>query len=468
MASPLPKHPQLRGNYAPINFEAVCQDLVIEGAVPEGLAGSLYRIGPNPKFVPDQGYHWFFGTGMVHAFHVHEGKIDYVNRWVRTPKFEAELAAGTSLPMSIAVDPETGQLQSDRRNGLANTHIIWHADQLLALEEGSHPFTLSPKTLDSEGYGHYANGLSGPMTAHPKIDPITGELHGFGYMSDALGSASMSYHVVDQQGIVSRSDNFTAPFAAMVHDFAVTRDYVLFPLFPLTFDFNRMEKLGSPFAFEPEAGAVIGVLKRGDPISEIQWIEAPVCFVFHYLNAWNEGEQITFDAIDFSVAPNFPDTDGNLPGFTEAQGTLTRWQLDLATGAVERTPLLDLACEFPRIDDRYAMKRHTQAFLATASQRQRGDGGLFHEVTHLNLESGATQVWDAGLGNGVSEPVFVPRHARADEGDGWLLATVYEATSQASSLVILDATAVSQGPIATARLDHRIPFGFHGSWRTNT
>ena len=80
MANPLPKHPQLRGNYAPINFEAVCQDLVIEGAVPEGLAGSLYRIGPNPKFVPDQGYHWFFGTGMVHAFHVHEGKIDYVNR----------------------------------------------------------------------------------------------------------------------------------------------------------------------------------------------------------------------------------------------------------------------------------------------------------------------------------------------------------------------------------------------------
>jgi carotenoid cleavage dioxygenase len=305
------------------------------------------------------------------------------------------------------------------------------------------------------------------MTAHPKIDPITGELHGFGYMSDALGSAGMSYHVVDEQGVVIRSDIFTAPFAAMVHDFAVTRDYVLFPLFPLTFDFKRMEKLGSPFAFEPQAGAVIGVLKRGAPISEIQWIEAPVCFVFHYLNAWNEGEQITFDAIDFSVAPNFPDADGNLPEFDEAQGRLTRWRLDLATGAVERTPLLDLACEFPRIDDRYAMKRHTQAFLATASQRQRGDGGVFHEVTHLNLESGATQVWDAGLGNGVSEPVFVPRHASADEGDGWLLATVYDATSQASSLVILDATAVSQGPVATARLDHRIPFGFHGSWRAN-
>ena len=161
MASPLPKHPQLRGNYAPINFEAVCQDLVIEGAVPEGLAGSLYRIGPNPKFVPDQGYHWFFGTGMVHAFHVHEGKIDYVNRWVRTPKFEAELAAVTSLPMSIVVDPDTGQLQSERRNGLANTHIIWHADQLLALEEGSHTLLCLRKPSTPRGMATMPMGCQG-------------------------------------------------------------------------------------------------------------------------------------------------------------------------------------------------------------------------------------------------------------------------------------------------------------------
>ena len=136
MANPLPKHPQLRGNYAPVNFEAVCHDLVIEGAVPEGLTGSLYRIGPNPKFVPDQGYHWFFGAGMVHAFHVHEGQIDYLNRWVRTPKFEAELAAGTSLPMSIVVDPENRAV------------AIGPAQRL-----GEHPYYLACRSVTGAGRG---------------------------------------------------------------------------------------------------------------------------------------------------------------------------------------------------------------------------------------------------------------------------------------------------------------------------
>ena len=93
MAAPLPNHPQLRGNYGPINFEASYDDIVIEGSVPSDLSGSLYRIGPNPKFVEGT-YHWFFGTGMVHAFHVDQGKVGYVNRWVRTPKFEKEIELG--------------------------------------------------------------------------------------------------------------------------------------------------------------------------------------------------------------------------------------------------------------------------------------------------------------------------------------------------------------------------------------
>lgn len=463
MANPLPRHPQLRDNFAPINFEATCHDLVVEGTLPKALSGSLYRIGPNPKFVPEQGYHWFFGAGMVHAFHLSAGRVDYINRWARTPKFEAEWAAGDSLPMSFMTDPDTGAIQSDRRNGLANTHIIWHANQLLALEEGSHPFSLAPDSLDSQGYGHYADDLAGAMTAHPKIDPLTGELHGFGYMSNAIGSPAMTYHVVDAQGCVKRSDTFTAPYAAMVHDFAVTRDYVLFPVFPLTFDLNRLAQLGSPFAFESGAGAFIGVLGRGAPVSEIRWIEAPVCFVFHYLNAWNEGSLITFDAIDFPVAPNFPDINGQLPGFDAAQGKLTRWRLDLRTSQIDRNVILSVPAEFPRIDDRYAMERHRHGFLATASSRQRGDGGLFHEISHFDFATGTQQRWDAGAGNGVSEPVFVSRGVA--EGDGWLLATVYDAERHASSLVVLDAMAVAEGPVAIAHLDHRIPYGFHGSWR---
>ena len=466
MAAPLPNHPQLRGNYGPINFEASYDDLVIDGSVPEGISGSLYRIGPNPKFVEGT-YHWFFGAGMVHAFHIDNGRVDYRNRWVRTPKLEQEIALGQGLNLDININKDTGQLESNRRNGVANTHILTHGDHLIALEEGSHPFSMDPQSLTSKGYGHYGDGINGAMTAHPKIDPETGELHGFGYMTDHFGSKTMTYHVIDRSGRTLRSDVFEAPYAAMIHDFVMTRDYVLFPIFPLTCDMSRIATIGFPFAFDRSVGAYIGVLKRDAPVSQIRWLAAPVCFVFHYLNAWNDGPKVTFDAIDFPVAPNFPSADGSNPAHADAQGKLTRWTVDVNSGRIDRDRTLDVASEFPRIDDRFATARHRHGFIASASQRAKGDGGLFNEITHVDYDSGKVQTWDAGIGNGVSEPVFVEKGPNSLEGDGWLLATIYTAKTATSSLVILDAQAVSDGPVATARLDHRVPYGFHGSWRPN-
>lgn len=467
MAAPFPNHPQLRGNFAPINFEAQIQDLVVEGVVPKKLSGSLYRNGPNPKYAPTGPYHWFGGDGMVHAFHFNAGRVDYLNRWIQTPKHISELLEGHSVSRVRKLDGETRKLASDNENGLANTHIVWHGDQLLALDEGSKPFELEPMSLESKGYTESGRRLSGAMTAHPKIDPESGELHGFGYMTGYAGSPTMTYHVVDKAGAVIRSDEFEAPYPAMVHDFVITRDYVLFPIFPLTFDMARAPKIGSPFAFDAAKGTHIGVLKRGAPVSEIRWIEGPLCFVFHYQNAWNENDQITVDTIEFAVAPNFPLVDGSLPSYADAQGKLVRWHINLKNGEVRREPVLDVASEFPRMDERYTGHRYRHGYIAAASTRQRGDKGLFHEITHIDLDSGKTRTWDAGVGNGVSEPVFVPESERAAEGVGWLLATVYKNDTKNSELVVLNAAAVNDGPVATVQLDHRIPFGFHGSWRNN-
>ena len=126
-----------------------------------------------------------------------------------------------------------------------------------------------------------------------------------------------------------------------------------------------------------------------------------------------------------------------------------------------------VASEFPRFDERFTGARYSHGYIAAASKRQRGDGGLFHEITHIDMDSGMAKTWDAGVGNGVSEPVFVPESMASAEGDGWLLATVYKEATKNSDLVILNARAVEDGPVATVRLDHRIPFGFHGSWRAN-
>jgi len=166
------------------------------------------------------------------------------------------------------------------------------------------------------------------------------------------------------------------------------------------------------------------------------------------------------------MAPNFPTVEGNLPAHADAQGKLTRWTVDVNTGAIDREQTLDVASEFPRIDDRFAASRHRHGYIAAASQRSKGDGGLFHEITHIDYDSGRIKSWDAGFGNAVSEPVFVEKSGDATEGEGWLLATLFDSQTTTSSLVILDAQAVEDGPLAKARLDHRIPYGFHGSWRS--
>ena len=150
MASPMPKHPQLRGNFAPLRMECDAPDLIVHGEIPKELHGSYYRNGPDPQYAPRGDHHWFAGDGMIHGFHFEDGRCSYLNRWVRTKKWELEHDAGEALfdpfnPMNT--DPSVAGVDST----LANTNIVWHGGKLLALEEGHAPFELDPKTLASLG-----------------------------------------------------------------------------------------------------------------------------------------------------------------------------------------------------------------------------------------------------------------------------------------------------------------------------
>ena len=161
MAQPMPKHPNLVGGFAPIQMECDAPDLVIEGEVPADLAGTFFRNGPNPQFAPRGGHHWFAGDGMLHAFHIENGRVGYKNRWVRTKKFELERAAGRALfsafnPMDA--DPSVVGMETD---GLANTNIVWHGGRLLALEEGHAPFEFDPDSLASKGAWDFGGRLEG-------------------------------------------------------------------------------------------------------------------------------------------------------------------------------------------------------------------------------------------------------------------------------------------------------------------
>ena len=463
-ARELPRtNPYLSGNFAPLSSEDDFADLEIVGAIPPELCGTYYRNGPNPQFEPrDENYHWFAGDGMIHAFTVSDGKVSYRNRFVKTPKWELEHAAGKALFGTFGNPMTSDPAVLGKDSGLANTNIIWHANRLLALEEGHEPFALDPRSLAPQGYVEYA-GRAKRFTAHPKIDPETGELVFFGYMVGEMPfSNGLSYGTVDGTGKVTRLDIFGAPYAAMIHDFFVTRNYALFPVLPLTGSLQRAMEGKSPFAWEPEKGSHIGVLRRDAGVDTVRWFTTGPCYVFHPMNMWEEGDKIYADVMEYDRAPLFPNADGSPAKNSSAY--LTRWIFDLAdtTNTVRRTRIDDMAGEFPRLDERRAGLSYRHGYFAGNSK---DDGKvLFDSIAHIDHKTGKKTAYRFAAGDAPGEPVFVPRHESAGEGDGFLVTTVYRGAEDRSDFVVFEAEDVAQGPIASARLPRRMPFGFHGNW----
>ncbi len=455
-----PINSYLSGNYGPVRSEDDF-DLPVTGEIPAALAGAFYRNGPNPQFDPGPGYHWFGGDGMIHAFFVEGGKVRYRNRWVRTPKWEVEHAAGRRLFGTFGNPMESDPSVIDKDSGVANTNILWHAGRLLALEEGHAPFELDPLTLEPRGY---LESYRGRVTAHPKLDPETGEMVWFGYSTGAAPlNSQLSYGVTDKTGAVVRRDDFEAPYSSMVHDFLVTRNHVLFPILPLTGSLERAMRGGPAYAWEPDKGAFVGVMARDAAVSTIRWFETEACYVFHPMNAWEEGGKIFADVMEYPTAPLFPNADGSR---NDNQGAkLVRWTLDLAgaSNKAARTPLDDMAGEFPRFDERFAGLAYRHGWFA-ANRQDTGDVS-FDAIAHVDVKSGARKLFELPAGDAAGEPIFIPRSQSAAEGDGWLIAVVYRGGADTSDFLVFEAQDIAAGPIATAALPRRVPFGFHGNWR---
>ena len=451
-------NPWLAGNFAPVRSEDD-YPLEVAGEFPRDLRGAFYRNGPNPQFEPRGHHHWFAGDGMIHAFFVDGGKVTYRNRYVRTPKWRLEHEAGKALFGGFdprAADPSV----QGKDSGVANTNVVWHAGRLLALEEAHMPVELDPESLDSRGY---VDSYRDRVTAHPKIDPETGDMVWFGYSVGGWFSKTMSYGVTDATGRVTRRDNFEAPFSSMAHDFLVTRRHALFPVLPLTGDLGRAMRGGPPYAWEPDKGAHVGVMARDAGVESLRWFTTEACFVFHPMNAWEEHEKIFADVMEYPAAPLFPDADGSTPD--RAPARLVRWTFDLAapSSTIKREPLDDLPGEFPRFDERRAGLSYRHGWFAGRAGRGPAEG--FDRIAHVDLETGKRKTYQFAKGDAPGEPVFVPRSPGTPEGDGWILALVYRGAEDRSDLAVFDAGAVDAGPIAVAKLPRRVPFGFHGNWR---
>jgi carotenoid cleavage dioxygenase len=450
----------LEGNYAPIHAEYDIEDLPVAGELPRELQGTLFRNGPNPQFTPIDPlrHHWFVGDGMVHAFTLDNGRASYRNRWVRTAKWRAENAAGEALLTGFGGPAKRNVVVANE--GVANTSIIWHAGHLLALEEAHPPIELDPRTLATRGVQNFNGRLSGPFTAHPKQDPETGELIFFAYSANGPLSSGMSYGTIGRDGEVRRFEQFETPYCSMVHDFAVTRRHVLFPILPLHGSLERAKAGFMPYAWEPDLGAHIGILERGRGVESLRWFRGENCYVFHVLNAWEEGERIIVDVIQYDTPPLFPHADGT--NGWDVDGRLVRWILDprAGTDAFKRSQLDEMSGEFPRLDERRTGLANRFGLFAGRSE----DGGELDSIAWLDLMQGRRTIYSLPQGDAISEPVFVPRSGEAAEGDGWLLAVAWRGQENRSDLLIFDTDHIARGPVAAVQLPHRVPFGFHGNW----
>jgi carotenoid cleavage dioxygenase-like enzyme len=441
-------NPYLQGNFAPV-FEERSDDheLPVTGLVPPDLNGRLLRNGPNPAVMPveQSDYHWFSGDGMIHSISLDGGKATgYRNRWVRTRALAAKLETTPPKGPSEPID------------GPANTHVIRHAGTTMALVESGFPHALSPD-LSRARVHDFDGGLSSPMTAHPKVDPSSGELIFFG--SDVFGPPFLRYHVVDAGGVLVRSEEIDLPRATMIHDFGVTSTRVVFLDLPVVFDLGlATEGRPLPYRWMPDAGARVGVMPRSGGNADIRWIAIDPVYVFHVLNSYDDGDSVVMDVIRYDRA--FDTAPGE--AIASEQPVLARWTIDLTTNRVSEQRLDDTAVEFPRIDDAVAGRPHRFGYCTRL-----GDSATdpsLHGLVKYDLQRDESTRYEPGDLRASGEPVFVRAADGRGEDEGWILSLVYDAGRDASDLVILDATSFAGPPVATVHLPARVPFGFHGSW----
>lgn len=449
-AAPAPSgNRYLAGLYAPVEAEISAFDLEVTGTLPPELDGRYLRNGPNPITAPDPDrYHWFTGDAMVHGIRLCDGRADwYRNRWVRS----------TAVSEARGEAPAPGE----RYGGMetANTNVIGHAGRTYAIvEAGARPVELSDE-LETICHSDFDGTLPHGFSAHPKRHPSTGELHTVGY--HWARPNVVEYTVVGTDGRVKHRVDVAVPGNPMVHDCSITETALAIYDLPVHFDLSvAATGAAFPYVWDDSYAARVGLLPLAGSPDEVQWFEVEPCYVFHPLNARDDGSRVMLDVVRH---PRM--FDRNRLGPNEGAPSLWRWTLDRATGSVCEEQLDDRAVEFPRVDDRLIGRTHRYGWATGLTVGDDDDVDFpGSNLVRYDATDGSAEVISFGPGRTAGETVFVPRSADAAEDDGWYLTLVHDTATDRSELVVLDASAPSEEPVARVHLPQRVPLGFHGNW----
>lgn len=477
-------NPYLQDGFAPVREERTVDELEVEGEIPEHLDGRYLRIGPNPIRAVPATYHWFMGAGMVHGLRIRGGRAEwYRNRYVRSGPVRHALA---EPKRPSAVKAHAGFDMSP------NTNVVGFGGRTLALvEAGPRPYELTTE-LETVGPCDFEGTLSGGYSAHPLVDPSTGELHAVSYYFGAANQ--VQYSVVGTDGRITRTVDIEVGGSPMMHAFSLTERFVVVYDLPVTFDakkaaasapppfaklteqlfgrvvgrrripdwfvamgIRRLDEGNLPYSWNPRYPARIGVMPRHGSSPEVRWFDVEPCYVYHPLNAYDDGDRVVLDVVRH---PKMFATEHRGPN--EGVPTLDRWTVDLSAGKVLDERLDDRAQEFPRMDERLTGRCHRYGYSVAVTGSRPGGAPVADCVIKHDLKSGTSKTRSFGEGHEVDEFTFVPRDAQGAEDDGVLMGFVLDRAADRSAWVVLDAGTLE--PIASVQLPARVPHGFHGNW----
>lgn len=461
----------------PARLECEVIDCEIEGRIPTELNGALYRVGPDYQYPPDPDNIPFDGDGHMSMFSIAGGRVDYRSRFIRTQRFKAQNEARKALfgvyrnPYSD--DPRVSQLS----RGTANTHVVFHHGKLMALKEDSPPVVMDPDTLATlDDYYTFGGKLrSETFTAHPKLDPETGEMAAFGYEAKGFGSDDVVVYTFDAQGRPTWEAWIKVPYVSMIHDFVVTQKHIAFFVMPMALNEKGMRAGKVHWGWDSSLPTYLGVMRRGGDGKDLRWFKGPERCATHVMSAFSEGERLYVDvpmamSNQFGFFPQLHEKFDSL----DAQARLTRLSVDLSKKSArsyEMEVMYPQVGELPRIDERYQARPYTRGFMGSADParpRNPALGDARRRLTNCYVAfdhaTRKTSTFFAGDASSLSECVFIPRNADAPEGDGYLLGVAARLLEDRSDLLIIDTAHMEAAPVATVRLPMRAAPQIHGWW----
>ena len=476
--SPDNKHPFLTGLFKPNEDEHIAdtESMKVIGEIPKDLWGIYARNTHNQVHESIGLYHPFDGDGMIHAMYFENGKAVYRNRFVQTTGFLAEQAAGKSLWPGI-LSPHLytrrgwGSMGAMKDN--AGTDVVCHAGKLLvSMSQGSEPWRMDPVTLETLGPDdNWSRNVPDGVASHYKVDPATGEMIFFNYPEKW---PYMHYGVIDKDNQLVHYVPIELPGARWPHDIGMTKNYSILHDLPFFFNEELLKKGQRKVQFHPDIPARFGIIPRRGTSDQVRWFEGTPCHILHLANCYELGDEVIMDGC-IMPNPQKPNVgggneDGSLEaGYRKIRAHLDkhnnptlmyRWRFNLKTGKTTEEQIDDEITEFPVVSNDYVGRAYRYSYNVLYEKGE----WLFRGLKRYDMDTGKSDVYEYGPGRFGSEPQIARRNGATAEDDGYLITYVNDANNNTSECLILDASAISKGPVARIVLPQRISAGTHACW----